>query len=227
MSDLLTPVPASPAPAVPAVDSPVTSANVVHSTARQIVSPSIAQRVFRQWIPTAGWALRRTGQRGLVGLALLATTAVFLVSTYRPTVDEVHSLRADLAQAQARTLAAGHRDRVDDTAKDDPRRLLESLPIRADVPKTLGTIIAQAEAAGLSLDTGKYDVTATRTGAVTRTNVTLPVTGPYPVVRGFMDHVLEAVPSAAITELSIERKSIADGVVEANIRLTLYTRGSP
>jgi hypothetical protein len=39
--------------------------------------------------------------------------------------------------------------------------------------------------------------------------------------------VLKNVPSASLSELAIERKSIADGVVEANIRLTLYTRGTP
>jgi hypothetical protein len=35
------------------------------------------------------------------------------------------------------------------------------------------------------------------------------------------------VPTASISELAIERKNIADGTVEANIRLTLFTRGAP
>jgi Tfp pilus assembly protein PilO len=185
----------------------------------------IGRRMSREWIPAIGWQIRRTGQRGLIGIGLLATAAVFFVSTHWPLVGQVQSMREDLQTAV--TTAAKRAAHVSTIATDDPRHLLESLPNRAEVPKILGVILTQADGAGLSIDTGKYDVAASRNGAVTRYHVGFPVTGPYPAVRSFIDQVLKEVPTASISELSIERKNVADGVVEANIRLTLFTRGAP
>ncbi len=186
---------------------------------------TVRQRPARQWLPTIAWAVRRTGRRGLIGIALVASGLVFALSTHLPLVNEVETLRGDLQASKA--ASARHAVQAAAATADDPRRLLDSLPIRTEVPRLLGVILAQADGAGLSLDSGKYDISSQHTGGVTRYNVSFPVSGPYPAVRSFIDEVLKAVPTAAISELSIERKSIADGIVEANVRLTLYTRGAP
>jgi Tfp pilus assembly protein PilO len=185
----------------------------------------MGQRVTREWIPAIGWQIRRTGRGGLIGIGLIATAAVFLMSTHWPLVTQVQTMQDDLQAALA--TAAKSANKVVTVANDDPRHLLDSLPDRAEVPKILGVILAQADAAGLSLETGKYDVAATHTGAVTRYHIGFPVTGAYPAIRTFIDSVLKEVPTASISELAIERKNIADGTVEANIRLTLFTRGAP
>ena len=208
------PTPASAKPAAALRSAPIDGRAVV-----------IARRMSREWIPAMAWQIRRTGQRGLIGLGLLATAAVFFASTHWPLVTQVQSMREDLQVAV--TTAAKRSANATPAATNDPRRLLESLPSRSEVPKLLGVILTQADTAGLSIDTGKYDVAASHNGAVTRYHIGFPVTGPYPAVRSFIDEVLKEIPTASISELSIERKNIADGVVEANIRLTLFTRGAP
>jgi len=222
MSDILTPVPHKAPMATPDA-TPVPP--VVHRDVIDGQATTVGHRLSHEWIPTVAWSIRRTGRQGLIGIALLAAALVFLFSTHLPLVDDVHTLRADLAQAKAAAAERASRGNV--IPQDDPRRLLESLPVRTDVPKTMRTILAQADEAGLSIDSGKYDIAATRTGAITRYNVSFPVSGSYSAIRTFIDKVMVAVPSASMGELAIERKTIADGLVEANIRLTLFTRGNP
>jgi hypothetical protein len=183
MSDILTPVPKAPM-ATPDT-TPVPPA--IHRDVIDVQATTVSYRLSREWIPTVAWSIRRTGRKGLVGIALLAAALVFFFSTHLPLVDDVRSLRSDLAQAK--TAAAERASRGNAIPQDDPRRLLESLPLRTDVPKTMRTILAQADEAGLSIDSGKYDIAATRTGAITRYNVSFPVSGSYPSIRSFIDKV--------------------------------------
>lgn len=180
---------------------------------------------WREGLPLLGWQIKRTGSRGLVGIGLLCAAAVFFTSTHWPLVTQVQSMRDELQTAMES--AARHAAHAPVVASNDPRRLLESLPERSEVPKILGVLLVQADNAGLSIDTGKYAVVATHTRELTRYHVGFPVTGTYPAIRTFINQVLKEIPTASISELSIERKTIADGAVEANIRLTLFTRGTP
>jgi Tfp pilus assembly protein PilO len=181
-------------------------------------------RWLRELPPTITWAITRTGKTGLVGIALIAAAVIFMLSTYEPMRSDVASLRDDLASSKLALAKKSAPGKAVESA--DTRNILETLPDRNEVPKLLGVLIKQAEAAGLAIDSAKYDVSTQRSGGVTRYNVTFPVSGPYPAVRTFIDAVLKAIPNAAITELSVERKTIADGAVDANVRLSLYTRSA-
>jgi Tfp pilus assembly protein PilO len=112
-------------------------------------------------------------------------------------------------------------------AASESAATVRDLPGRADMPALLGVLFEQANAAHLSIDTGKYDMTTTKAGGVVRYKVSFPVVGPYPQVREFIDATLKAMPAVAISDLSLERKSIGDAVVEAQIRLTVFTKGAP
>jgi hypothetical protein len=186
---------------------------------------TIIHRMSREWLPTIAWSIRRTGQRGLIGIALLAAAGVFFLSTHWPLVTQVQSMHAELQESMANTARLAVQ--TTEASTNDPRHLLESLPARIEIPKLLGVILTKADTAGLSIDTGKYDVVSTRTGNITRYNVSFPVSGTYPQVRSFIDHFLRDVPTASLSELAIERKSIADGTVEASVRLALFTKGQP
>ena len=178
-------------------------------------------RVVNEWLPRASWTIARTGRPGLVGLALLVATAVFLVSTQRPIAHDVASLREQLASAQQHQLEAP-RAEVNDVA-----RALKNLPKRLEMPALLGVLLKQADEAHLTMDTGKYEMTTSKSGDIVRYKVSFPVVGPYAQVRHFIDATLAALPAAAISELSIERKAIGDSAVEAQIRLTVFTRSAP
>jgi Tfp pilus assembly protein PilO len=178
-------------------------------------------RVSRDFVPRVSWYVGRTGRPGLVGLALLAATAVFFFSTHQQIVGQAAELRGELAQARQHARSAPR------TAASDAAITLDNLPQRSAMPSLLGVILHQAEEAQLSVDTGKYESSATKNGDITRYKIAFPVTGPYPQVRKFIDATLTALPSAAISDLRLERKSVNDGNVEAQVRLTVYTRSSP
>ena len=98
----------------------------------------LAGRLGNEWLPRAAWTISRTGRLGLVGIALLLTAALFLLSTHLRVAAEVEALRADLAAAhgQARTAAA---DKVSDTPS-----AISTLPARTDMPAILRQLFNKA-----------------------------------------------------------------------------------
>lgn len=180
-----------------------------------------AVRLSNTWLPRVAWTIGRTGRPGLVGVALLLGAALFLFSTHLKTAGEVAALRADLAtaQVQART-AAEEKVAIPATA-------MRVLPVRTDMPAILGQLYHEATLAGLAVDTARYEMNAMGSSGVVRYQIAFPVTGPYPQIRAFIDATLATVPSVALRDLVLERKSIGDGKVEAQLRMTVYTRSAP
>ena len=195
------------------------------ATPRGAEAPALARRfavrLSNEWLPRAGWTISRTGRPGLVGIGLLLTAALFLLSTHLEVAAEVEALRADLAaaQGQARTPAA---DKV-----ADPASAIRALPARTDMPAILRQLFSKATQARLAVDTGKYEINMMRSSGVARYQFTFPVTGSYPQIRGFIDATLATMPAVALSDLVLDRKSIADGDVGAQIRMTVYTRSAP
>ena len=175
-----------------------------------------------RWMPTLLWQVQRTGRLGLSGVALLLATLVFLTSTVLPVSREVGDLRSQLEDAHARRI-----EPAATAGGDDGAAVLRSLPPRARMPALLGVLLKQAQAAHLSIDTGKYETSALKSGGVVSYQISFPITGPYPQVRQFIDATLAALPTVGMSELSLTRKSIGDGAVEAQIRLVAFTRDGP
>jgi Tfp pilus assembly protein PilO len=208
------------APARGVLVEPTGRAVAVHEVRRGALA-ALGGRLVHQGFPRLIWSLSRTGRTGLLGLALLASSGIFYLSTQQPLEGEIAQLREDLAGAQA------HAAKAPQAAASDAPRSLKALPQRNEIPKLLAVLLKQADAAQLTIDSAKYEIVATRTGALVRYQVAFPVSGPYTEIRGFIDSTLAAMPALAIEELSISRKSIADPSVEAQIRMTLFTRSPP
>jgi Tfp pilus assembly protein PilO len=176
--------------------------------------------VSDQWLPRLTWSVQRTGRAGLAGLALLLTSLVFLLSTHLPLARQVEELRSDLQRA--------HEQRIKTPTTTVPdAALLRTLPQRAQMPALLGVLVREADATHLAIDTGKYETTVLKNGGVVTYQISFPVTGQYPQVRQFIDATLAALPTVAVSELSLTRKTIGDGAVEAQIRLTAFTQDRP
>jgi len=203
----------APAPTAPRPPVPVARRSDMMAPARRALD-----RAQNEWAPLVAWHVGRSGRSGLVGIGLALAAAVFFFSTHMQVANETAALRADLAKAKTHTTVVA-------PLASEAQQTLRHLPSRADMPALLGVLLQQAETAKLSLDTGKYETQASKSGDITRYRVSFPVTGPYPQVRQFVDAVLVALPSVSISELNIERKTISDGQVEARLRLTFYTRG--
>jgi hypothetical protein len=177
-------------------------------------------RVSDQWLPRLSWSVQRTGRVGLSGIALLLASLIFLVSTHLPLTREVEELRSQVRLAHVQVRAPA-------TVADTSAALLRSLPGRDQMPAVLGVLLHEADTAHLAIDTGKYETTVLKGGGVVSYQISFPITGPYSQVRQFIDATLAALPAVAVTELSLTRKSIAEGSVEARIRLTVFTQDRP
>lgn len=183
----------------------------------------LGARLRDEWLPLALWSVGRTGRPGLAGIALLLAAAAFFASTHLQISAEVEALRAGLANTAAQPARAAGKSPTGAAAS--PR----ALPGRRDVPAILRRLFAEASREGLAVDIGKYDVRETKGTGLVRYQVSLPVTGPYPQIRQFIDATLAKMPAIALSELSLERKAIGERDVEARLQLTVFTveAGSP
>ena len=187
------------------------------SAAAPALARRLTVRLSSEWLPRAAWTISRTGRLGFLGIALLLTAALFLLSTHLKVAADIEALRADLAaaQGQARTSAA------DKGAV--PATAMRALPARTEMPAILRQLFNKAKQARLAVDIGKYEINAMASSGVIRYQIAFPVIGPYPQIRAFIDATLSTMPAVALGDLVLDRKSIADGNVEAQIRLTVYT----
>jgi hypothetical protein len=86
----------------------------------------------------------------------------------------------------------------------------------------LGQIQRAAQRNELTLAKGEYKFSEERDFRLAAYQVTLPVSGGYAQVRGFVNDVLDAVPAAALEELTLKREAIDDDALEARVRFTLF-----
>jgi Pilus assembly protein, PilO len=181
-------------------------------------SPAPSRRRADDALQRLTWAIGRTGRAGLAGIALLLAAAVFLFSTYLPIASEVRAMRADVAAAKTAEAAPA--------ADKAPVAGERVLPARAEMPTILRQIFSRAAQAGLAVDNGKYELLAGGSSGIVRYQIELPITGPYPQIRSFIDATLASMPAVALNEITLDRKTIGEGNVDAQIRMTVYTGAS-
>jgi hypothetical protein len=169
-----------------------------------------------QIVPQLQYHLTRLGTYGQAGLVGLTAAAVIAVSALMPAREALHTLSADLVRAQHASTASSVEQAVP--------RLIGSLPTRAQMPTVLGQVFAQATAAGVALDSGRYLYIPAKAGMIARYEVEFPVKARYPDIRTFIDRTLTAVPAAALEKLRVERKRVGDAVVNADIGFVVFVR---
>jgi len=166
--------------------------------------------------------LPQVSRSGGLGLALLVGSAVLWLSTVQPLARDAAQLETELAAFDAAARAG-----VDGVGArgSDLDLLLERLPTPAELPGIVAVVVAQADAAGLELDSGEYEITSNRSGRLARYHLSLPVRGTYPQVRQFIDGSLAAVPALALEGLRLERASVGDKLIDADLRFSVVVRG--
>jgi len=165
--------------------------------------------------------LPRVGRAGGLGLALLMGSAVFWLSTVQPLARDAAQLETEVAAiAAARSGAEGV-----SSPGSELEALLGRLPTPAELPGIVAVVVAQAEEAGLELDRGEYELTSARSGELARYHLSLPVRGTYPQVREFIDGSLAAVPALGLEGLRLERASVGDKIIDADLRFSVVVRG--
>lgn len=98
----------------------------------------------------------------------------------------------------------------------------ESLGERHYAEQQLKTLFALANKNGLSLAKGQYKLSYEKNSQVYTYQIVLPVKGPYQAIWQFVLQTLDAIPFAALNEISFKRDSVSDNLPEARLHLSLY-----
>jgi len=203
------PVAASVSPSPPAQPLAVRAAGSTNALA-------VVRDAAGQLLPQLQYQITRLGIAGQAGLAAFAAAAALAVVALVPAHNGLLSLQAALVRAQHPAAAVGIGETVP--------RLMGSLPTRAQMPAVIGQMYAQAQAAGVGLDKGRYAYEPPKAGAIGRYEVEFPVAAGYPAIRSFINGTLTAVPAAALDKLRLERKAIGEQNVNADIGFVVFVR---
>lgn len=88
------------------------------------------------------------------------------------------------------------------------------------------SLFAIAAKNGLNLSHADYKFADDRNGRFQTYQVVVPVKGPYKAIRQFVEEILIAIPFASLDELTFKRDAIANNMLEARLRVTLYLNRS-
>lgn len=200
----------------------VTPASAAHAG---LVRPTAATTLARlqtfanRAVAESAYRLRRVGATGLAGIALVVAALVLFVANNLPQGTAVAALKAQILHLAP----LGHAP----VAATPGGMVLAALPQRDDAPTVVGKVFAQAAAAGVELSRGQYEFVPSRDGVAARYRMTFPVRTTYPKLRDFMDRTLIALPAVAVEGLRIERKSVGDEQIDAELKLSAYVRSEP
>lgn len=178
----------------------------------------------RSWItrakmPAAAlvFHVNRLGNSGVTGLGAALVSAIFVATAIVPQYRQVGELQRELALTQQRPVA-------DATPQQRMSQFVQNLPARGELPKVAGQIFAIAATAKVSLDKGRYELAPLKSGHLARYRMSFPIKGTYTSIREFLDGTLSALPAVSIEGLRIERKTVGDQFVEADVRLNVFVR---
>jgi hypothetical protein len=160
------------------------------------------------------------GPAGVAGLGVLCFCLAFELGTLAPVRQDLEKRVAEFERGRQKPSAlpvAAHRDelRLD--------RFYASFPPSERLTDEIAALNAHAKAAGIRLPQAEYRMDTSDAGLVAY-RVTLPVRGSYGELRGFVSRVLEQMPTASVDGMSFQRRKASQGVLEAQIRLTIYLR---
>ena len=192
------------------------------STRIAVAPLSLQTRVDRlmvRTVPELRYRVMRLGLPGIAGLMSLAAAAILVVVLLIPAHQSIESLTTQLSQAATPAPLPA-------TSTLSPRQFAGSLPSRGQVPALLGTVLAQANDAGVVLEQGKYTFTPAATDHLARYSFEFPIKAEYANVRAFINKSLTAIPALGLDKLHIARKNVGDTAVSAEVGFVIYLKGA-
>lgn len=166
------------------------------------------------------------GLSGVLGIALLVFAFGLSVASLLPLSRDVESLRAEAAELQQRYKMSGTAAVRIASPDEQLANFYGFFPAPQSTPEWLAKINEAARKNDISLSAGEYKFERRSGEQLARYQIILPVQGAYPQLRSFIDDVLQAVPAASLDEITLQRDSVAESMLEARVRLTLYLGAS-
>ena len=213
------PLPVASAPSAPAMARPLPVGAMPVGRPVRLSALARIRLAGSGALAETGYQLRRLNTATLVGSAAAVIASVVFLTNNIPQRTAVSSLKSDLTRLKPLSSEGARPVRMSAT--------LASLPSRAEAPMVVSRILEEARASGVDLPRGQYEYVPAREGMAARYRMTFPVRATYPQIRQFMDRTLVALPAVAIEGLRIERKSVGDDGVDAELKLSAYVRSDP
>jgi Tfp pilus assembly protein PilO len=172
--------------------------------------------------------LQQLGWPGMLALGLFTFCLAFYLSALLPARQKLHALEQDTTMLRARMQPSTKP--VRETEAGGPEAQLaafyKAFPSNASTPDLLQKIHRAAASGQIRLDQGAYRLVADHDGRLQRYQITLPLKGSYPQIKTFLARVMQDLPTLALDSISFQRQNIADPLLDAQVRLTLYLGGA-
>ena len=175
-------------------------------------------------VPYLNYGAQRLGHVGIVGLSLVIFSLIAFVSGNVPLRQQVSDQAAELVLARE-AAAANKKPGSNRSPQAHAGRFVDSLPGRRDIPQIMGSIVTIAAASGIELARGSYEYAGPDGGAIGRYRMALPINGSYPQVRMFVENLLAAEPAISLDNMRIERDSVSNQVIAADLRFSVLLEG--
>ncbi|MDP9087797.1 MAG: hypothetical protein M3O26_03555 [Pseudomonadota bacterium] len=170
-------------------------------------------------VPELRYRVMRLGLPGIAGLVSFAVAAILVMVLLIPAHRSIESLSTQLSQAAVPAPLPA-------ASTLSPHQFAGSLPSRGQIPALLGTVLAQANEAGVVLEQGKYTFTPAAADHLARYSFEFPVKANYASVRTFINKSLTAIPALGLDKLQIARKNVGDTTVSAEVGFVIYLKGA-
>lgn len=163
------------------------------------------------------WRITRSrlGWPGVAAFFLLAVAFAAQFVLLRPIQASIDTMTSPSTRARAAQ-----------AAQDEPAQRLDRFHghfrSAAPLPDQLAKLHRIAASHGVTLPRGEYRLVGDADGPLRQYQVTYPITAPYPAIRAFISEALDELPTAALEQVTFERKRIGEVGVEAQVRFTLY-----
>jgi Tfp pilus assembly protein PilO len=167
--------------------------------------------------------LRTLGKPGVLAIGILVVFPPFYFSAIAPAQERLDAARRGTLSLREQILHASQSlGGMRRTPAEQLAEFYRIFPQERNAPQWLKKLFALAEKNGLSLQEGEYKANRDKVGRLMRFQMVLPVKGEYPQIRRFLAALPAEIPVIALENVQFSRQNVADPVVEARIRLTLY-----
>ena len=156
------------------------------------------------------------GALGISALALRAGTGAFQLLVVQP-LEAQSELAREAAAQQLRTAQPAQNG----SAAEKVAAVYHYLHKDEETTDWLAKLHGISVATGVQLKAASYRTESTQ-GRIQRYQMVLPVSGSYVHIRDFLRRSLAEIPVMSLDQLTLKRESRNDGVVQAELRLTLH-----
>lgn len=102
--------------------------------------------------------------------------------------------------------------------------ILQTWPTEDQADQISADILAQADALGMLFERAEFQALPLEHAALQVQRIKLPLKGEYLPLRQFLQQVLQAYPSLALSQFKLQRTDVMQPGIEAYIEFNLYTR---